>query len=278
MRQQGQAEADRDDRRELSQEVRRRILGLRMPIELACATKILRSCARVETDVFHANPTQCVQHSAACRIKSISRRRREYRIYMPARASSLNEQVAADRLALRQAKASARSVALVRLGNYANGGNRGSAELRLARPLVQAEEGAGRWTNPRRLAVRERRYPRQRDSETLAIFRVPGRPAPLAIRHAETAIRQAGGVMLRLHAPIAVLPFRGRFEVALPVVERTPASATSASMFDTQAKRETATQSTPQVRGSKTPRPTTHSVVSATLADSAVQAYVGPPR
>ena len=67
------------------------------------------------------------------------------------------------------------------------------------------------------------------DSETLAVIRVPGRPTKLAIQHAETAIRHAiaptgweatGGAMLRLHALPAVLPFLGRFEVALPVVER----------------------------------------------------------
>lgn len=165
----------------------------------------------------------------------------------------------------------ARSVALARLGSYANGGHRGSAQSRLARPLVQAEEGARRWriraalpdgdakvlaSAPRKGSVRLH----ARNSETLAIIRVPGRPTPLAIRHAETAIRHAiaatrwqptSGAMLRLHAPIPVLPFLGRFEVAVPVVERT-ASATAAwtrqTIFDARAAQEAATQSAPPVR------------------------------
>ena len=66
------------------------------------------------------------------------------------------------------------------------------------------------------------------------MIRVPGRPTKLAIQHAETAIRHAvaptdweatGGAMLRLHSLPTVLPFLGRFEVALPVVEREHGSA-----------------------------------------------------
>ena len=39
----------------------------------------------------------------------------------------------------------ARATALRRLGNYVNGRNRSGTRLRVARPLVQAEEAAGRW-------------------------------------------------------------------------------------------------------------------------------------
>lgn len=96
----------------------------------------------------------------------------------------------------------ARATALRRLGNDVNGGNRSRARLRVVRPLVQTEESMGRWrlrvalpgvdsdfvaAAGRNGRVRLRAY----DSETLAVIRVLGRPTPLAIQHAETAIRHA---------------------------------------------------------------------------------------
>jgi SOUL heme-binding protein len=162
----------------------------------------------------------------------------------------------------------ARATAVRRLGNYASGKNRSRARLRVTRPLVQAEEGAGRWwfrvaspsvdsefaaTSARNGKIRLRAL----ESETLAVIRVPGRPTKLAIHHAETAIRLAiastrwqptGGAMLRLHTLPAVLPFLGRFEVAVPVAERTPDSAMPDWMRQVVFNHPAATQPAPPVR------------------------------
>jgi hypothetical protein len=134
----------------------------------------------------------------------------------------------------------ARQTALRRLGNFVSGKHCSKAQLRVARPLVQAAEGAGRWRI--RIAVpgldsdfvaASARNGKvrlcTRKSETLAVISVPGRPTKLAIQHAETAIghaiaptrwQPAAGAMLRLHSLPTVLPFLGRFEVAVPLVER----------------------------------------------------------
>jgi hypothetical protein len=138
----------------------------------------------------------------------------------------------------------ARATAVRRLGNYVNGKNQSRTRLRVTRPLVQAEECAGRWwfrvaspsvdsdfvaSSARNGKIRLRAL----EPETLAVIRLPGRPTKLAIQHAETAIclaiaptrwQPTGGAMLRLHSLPAVLPFLGRFEVAVPVAERMPGS------------------------------------------------------
>jgi SOUL heme-binding protein len=164
----------------------------------------------------------------------------------------------------------ARATALRRLRNYVDGRNRSMARLRVARPLVQAQEGAGRWrfrvalpavdsdfvaTSARNGKVRL--Y--ARNSETLAVMRVPGRPTKLAMQHAETAIRHAiaatrwqpaGGAMLRLHSLPAVLPFLGRFEVAVPVIERShreTADWLGRAVFEQPPTREAVTQPSPPV-------------------------------
>ena len=166
----------------------------------------------------------------------------------------------------------ARATALRRLSNYVNGKNRGSTRLCVARPLVQSVESRGRWRihvalpgvdSDFVIAARRNGKVRLRamDSATLAVIRVPGRPTPLAIQHAETAIRHAiaptrweatGSAMLRLHALPAVLPFLGRFEVAVPVVERAYGSVMQDWMrsivFDQPTTREGTTQSSPPVR------------------------------
>jgi hypothetical protein len=58
--------------------------------------------------------------------------------------------------------------------------------------------------------------------------------------------------MLRLHALRAVLPFLGRFEVAVPVADRTHGSAMPDWMrraaFDHPAAQETPTQAPPRAR------------------------------
>jgi hypothetical protein len=94
----------------------------------------------------------------------------------------------------------------------------------------------------------------------LAVIRVPGRPTKLAVQHAETAIRHAiaptdweatGGAMLRLHSLPTVLPFLGRFEVALPVVELERGSAlpdwARSIAFTESSAQEARTQPSPPV-------------------------------
>ena len=134
----------------------------------------------------------------------------------------------------------ARETALRRLGNFVHGKNASGMRLRVARPLVQSAEGIGRWRLcvalpglDEAVAMASARNGKvrlhARHSKTLAVIRVPGRPTKLAIQHAETAIRTAialsrwqpaGEPMLRLHTQPPVMPFLGRFEVAVPVVER----------------------------------------------------------
>ena len=166
----------------------------------------------------------------------------------------------------------ARDTALRRLSSYVDGKNRSSAPLRTACPLVQTEASTDRWqirialpgvdsdfvtAAGRKGKVRLRAL----DSETLAVIRVPGRPTKLAIQHAETAIRHAiaptgweaiGGAMLRLHSLPTVLPFLGRFEVALSVVEREPGSLlpdwTRSITFTGSSAQEARTQPSPPVR------------------------------
>jgi SOUL heme-binding protein len=166
----------------------------------------------------------------------------------------------------------ARATALRRLGNYVDGKNRSRTRLRVVRPLVQTEEAIGRWcirvalpcvdgdfvaASGRNGRVRLRAL----ESETLAVIRVPGRPTPLAIQHAETAIRHAiaptrwtatGRAMLRLHTLPAVLQFLGRFEVGVPVAERAHDSLAPDWMrqvvFNRAVEQEAATQSSPPVR------------------------------
>jgi hypothetical protein len=166
----------------------------------------------------------------------------------------------------------ARTCALQRLARYVSGENRDKVRLHVVRPLVQAAEAPGRWRV--RIGVAEadcnlvatmvrggRVTVRATESETLAVIRVPGRPTPLAMRHAETAIRHAiaptrweitGPTMIRLHDALpAVLPFLGRFEVAVPVVQRTVGSAMPDWMQslvpDHRAPHEAPTASSPPV-------------------------------
>ncbi len=166
----------------------------------------------------------------------------------------------------------ARATAVHRLGSFVRRKNRSGMRLRVARPLVQSAEGSNRWrlrialpglaSDFAAASVGKGKVRLQaRDSETLAILRLPGRPTELAIQHAETAIRYAiapthwqpaGGAMLRLHTLPAMLPFLGRFEVAVPVVERMHGSATPEWMrravFEQPAGQDRATRSSPPVR------------------------------
>jgi hypothetical protein len=161
----------------------------------------------------------------------------------------------------------ARATALRRLANYVS-----RWKLCIARPLVQTEEAAGRWRlgvalpdMDDDLAAAIARNGRVRVStlhaQTLAVIRVAGRPTKLAMQHAETALRlalaptrwsPAGSVMLRLYTLPAVLPFLGRFEVALPVAERTPGMHlpdwSHRLAFSQRLSREVATPASPATR------------------------------
>jgi hypothetical protein len=165
----------------------------------------------------------------------------------------------------------ARETALRRLGNFAISKHRSKVRLRVGPPLVQSAEGTGRWRVRVALPGLDADFAaatarngkvrlHARGSETLAVLSVPGRPSKLAIQHAETAIRHAiavtrwlpsGPAMLRLHSQPAVLPFLGRFEVAVPVVERmhgqTAAAWLGRALFDQPTTRDAATQSSPPV-------------------------------
>lgn len=134
----------------------------------------------------------------------------------------------------------ARVTALRRLANYAAGKNSCHGRLGTVRPLVQTEEARGRWRvrigiagSDSNLALNSARNGKVRicvaEATTLAVMRVPGRPNLLAMQHAETAIRLAiaegrwevaGAPMLRLNGLPNLLPFLGRFEIAVPVAER----------------------------------------------------------
>lgn len=67
---------------------------------------------------------------------------------------------------------------------------------------------------------------RPAQTEFLAVLRMSGRPTPRAIAGGGAAISTAlagtmwlpaGGPLIRLHRPPAILPFTNRFEVALPI-------------------------------------------------------------
>jgi hypothetical protein len=160
----------------------------------------------------------------------------------------------------------ARATAMRRLANYAAGKNSRYGRLGTVRPLVQAEEARGRWRvrigiadADTDVALTSARNGRVRvciaEATTLAVMRVPGRPTLLAMQHAETAIRHAiaatrwevvGTTMLRLNGLPNVLPFRGSFEVAVPVAEHPLRSAGSGSSRAVPL-REAATAASPPV-------------------------------
>ncbi|HLY90453.1 MAG TPA: heme-binding protein [Acetobacteraceae bacterium] len=161
----------------------------------------------------------------------------------------------------------ARETALRRLAGYAAGKNSGHGRLGTVRPLVQTAEAAGRWrvrigvagtdidgalTSARNGRVRVRIT----EAATIAVIRASGRPGPLAIRQAETAIRDAiagtrwevaGSAMLRLHTLPNLLPLLGGFEVAVPVIER-PVGSAEPSWSRGAAVKEAATASSLPVR------------------------------
>ncbi len=124
-----------------------------------------------------------------------------------------------------------------RLAQYLAGYNRSGTPLRAAGPLVQREEASGRWLVSVGLPGVEDAFVaaasrngkvriRPTRTEVHAILRMSGRPTPEAIAGGVTSISAAlagtmwwpaGGPMVRLHRPPAILPFANRFEVALPI-------------------------------------------------------------
>jgi SOUL heme-binding protein len=131
----------------------------------------------------------------------------------------------------------ARATALQRLAQYLTRYNRSGTRLRAAGPIMQREEAPGRWLVSVDLpgvedalvaAVSRNGKVRIRPAQTefLAVLRMSGRPTPEAIAGGGASISAAlagtmwlpaGGPMIRLHRPPAILPFASSFEVALPI-------------------------------------------------------------
>lgn len=156
----------------------------------------------------------------------------------------------------------ARDTAVKRLANYAAGMNSCRGRLGTVRPLVQTAEAPGRWRvrigiacTDTNLALTSARNGRVRvsvtEATTIAVVRVPGLPTPRAMQHAEAAVRRAiaatrweaaGPAMLRFNALPAILPVRGCFEIAVPVVEQ-PRGSTDPRWSGAIPSREAATAS-----------------------------------
>lgn len=131
----------------------------------------------------------------------------------------------------------ARGTALKRLVRYVTGENYNGIPVAIMRPVVLQEQAPGRWlirvelpevssapaaptpcTRKIKVALR--------DAEIVAVARVARRPTRRALKAGEAAIvaalagtkwHVAGAPMIRLSAPCSILPFRGSFEVAVPV-------------------------------------------------------------
>jgi hypothetical protein len=131
----------------------------------------------------------------------------------------------------------ARATALQRLGRYMRRHHRDGISLRTMRPLVQTEQDPERWLvriglandEPACGSRGERVTIRAVPSATLAVLRLSGTPAPRLIAQGAAIIREAiaatawveaGPPMLRLCSPLAILPFAGHCEIALPVARR----------------------------------------------------------
>jgi hypothetical protein len=132
---------------------------------------------------------------------------------------------------------SALQTALRRLADYAGGHNHPGLPVQVARPVVQLPGAPGTWLVriglPGVYAASAAPIPRAgkvrilaQPSETLAIIRLSGHPQPRMLARGEAAIAAAltgsrwvasGPVMLRLHAPLALLPWSRGFEVAVAV-------------------------------------------------------------
>jgi len=131
----------------------------------------------------------------------------------------------------------ARGTALKRLVRYVTGENYSGIPVAVMRPVVQQEQAPGRWLIrvglPEVSSVLAAPTPCTRkikinsgEAEVVAVARVAGRPTQRALTAGEAAIVAAlagtkwtvtGAPMIRLYAPCSILPFRGSFEVAVPI-------------------------------------------------------------
>jgi hypothetical protein len=135
----------------------------------------------------------------------------------------------------------ARETGLRRMAAYVARHAPSDRKLHAVRPLTQTREAPSRW----RLSVPHRamdsgiaaivaRSGRVRLHTTppvmLAVMSVRGRPTPERIEDADARLREAlastnwistGGVTLRLHRPLGLLPFLASFQVAVPVAGAT---------------------------------------------------------
>jgi hypothetical protein len=136
--------------------------------------------------------------------------------------------------------AQARETAMRRLAKYTHGYNRSSAILGTVRPIVQQQQAPGRWLIGVRLtevadalAAPPPCAPKvklvSRETETLAVVRVAGRPVHGSITGGDAIILNAiddtdwiatGCPMIRLHARGPLAWFARGFEVAVPVAAR----------------------------------------------------------
>jgi hypothetical protein len=127
--------------------------------------------------------------------------------------------------------------ALGRLADYTSGDNRERLSVRAAKPVVQRQDAPGRWLVQISLPSEYTRFsapvPRNRKvrilvqpGETLATARLFGRPDRPGLARGEAVILAAiegggwvaaGSSVLRLHAPLGLLPWTGGFEVAVPI-------------------------------------------------------------
>ncbi len=130
----------------------------------------------------------------------------------------------------------ARATALQRIGRYLRRNRRNGMKLRTMRPLVQTAGGPERWLVRIFLASDSMPPPSRKDRiavrptppETLAVLRLSGRAGEAAIARGQGVIESAlaatpwhasGPPMLRLAAPVPLLPFAAHFEIALPVAQ-----------------------------------------------------------
>jgi SOUL heme-binding protein len=139
------------------------------------------------------------------------------------------------------------ATALCRLRQFLCRNYRGGIQLRLCRPLIQSQEAPGRWLvriglsgpdsgilSPASRGGRVRIQPVA--SETVAVVRLTGRATTSSVERGAATILDSiattpwtatGKPMVRLHAPISILPFTGHFEVAIPVTERQASASPS---------------------------------------------------
>lgn len=136
--------------------------------------------------------------------------------------------------------AQARETALRRLAKYTHGNNRSGTILDTVRPVMQQQQAPGRWLIGVRLAKAGDALtapapcvPKvklvSRESEMLAVVRVPGRPTHGSVAGGDAIILNAidstgwiatGSPMIRLHARGPLRWFASGFEVAVPVAPR----------------------------------------------------------